>query len=108
MSKWFALLLLLTTLSAETSFRFNEPNDTACISCVHVTNKNTPILYVSHDQDGIWQFLCGGTHTVQDAQVVSLENIVTLDSSINQLSDMSIGVSAERKTVTGKWIYYKE
>ena len=24
--------------------------------------EHKPILYVSHDEDGYWQFLCGGSH----------------------------------------------
>lgn len=45
----------------------NAPN-TATIICCHIMENKAPILYVSHDEDdGMWQFLCGRKHTVDEA-----------------------------------------
>ena len=44
-------------------FPFNDDPHTACIVCSHVLNKEEPITYISHDEDGMWQFLCGKEHT---------------------------------------------
>ncbi len=42
---------------------FADAPDTAVITCCHVTDDGAPVLYVSHDEDdGMWQFLCGGEH----------------------------------------------
>ena len=38
-------------------FPFKDAQNTACFTCCHVLEENKPILYVSHDQDGFWQFL---------------------------------------------------
>ena len=54
-------------------FPFEDSPDTACITCYHVLEGYKPILYVSHDEDGYWQFLCGENHKEEDARVVSLD-----------------------------------
>lgn len=41
-------------------FPFSDAPNTACFTCRHVLEENRPIRYVSHDEDGYWQFLCGG------------------------------------------------
>lgn len=63
-------------------FPFKDSPNTACFTCCHVLNQNKPILYISHDDDGYWQFLCGQNHTEDDARVVSLADIFKIDSDI--------------------------
>ena len=60
-------------------FPFNDDPRTACIVCNHVLNKEEPITYITHDEDGMWQFLCGKEHTTDDARIVSLEEVYALD-----------------------------
>ena len=59
----------------------------------------------SHDNDGDWQFLCGGKHSPADARIVSLSEIITLDKSVVELSDLECGAYAEIKD--NQWIVYK-
>ena len=54
------------------NYPFPDPPDTACFTCRHILNEHKPILYISHDEDGSWQFLCGGIHREEDARIVSL------------------------------------
>ncbi|MDE5629492.1 MAG: hypothetical protein K2I69_08025 [Muribaculaceae bacterium] len=83
---------------------FADAPDTAVITCCHVTDDRAPILYVSHDEDdGMWQFLCGGEHSDDDAKIVSLRYIYELDHSIGQLKDMRCGCYAERESPAGEW-----
>ena len=50
-------------------FPFYDSPDTATIICCHILKRQAPILYVSHDEDnGMWQFLCGGTHETDEAK----------------------------------------
>lgn len=85
-------------------YKFKEPENTACFTCVHVINKEKDILYVSHDKDGDWQFLCGEEgHTEKDAKLVSLKSITELDESVNDLFEMPFNVGAERKSIKDKW-----
>lgn len=47
---------------------FYDSPDTAAIICCHIMENQTPILYVSHDEDdGMWQFLYGETHEIEEA-----------------------------------------
>jgi len=86
------------------TYKFADPKNSACISCVHVVKYSLPILYVSHDEDdGCWQFLCGQDHNESDAMIVGIGNIVKLDSSLNKIHDLSIGRVATRKSADDEW-----
>jgi hypothetical protein len=89
------------------NYRFNEPKNTACFTCDHVLS-GKPILYVSHDQEGDWQFLCGqNNHTEANAKIISLKEASELDPSINNLFEMPLGVGAERDSIQDKWTPFK-
>lgn len=89
-------------------FPFNEPENTAVITCSHILCDGHTILYVFHDaDDGMWQFLCGGTHTEHQAKVVSLEEIFEADNSISQLANMPCGYVAMRRSAKEKWVIKK-
>ena len=69
--------------------------------------RQAPILYVSHDEDdGMWQFLCGKTHEIDEARLVSLKWVFDLDNSVSALKDMPCGYCAERKSQEDDWIIY--
>ena len=85
-------------------FPFSESENTAVITCCHIIENGADILYVSHDaEDGMWQFLCGGTHTQEQARVVSLNEIFALDNTVSELADMPCGYIAQRKSKHSKW-----
>lgn len=91
--------------SKEVEFKFKDTKNTACFVCNHVFDKSKPILYVTHDSDGYWQFLCGEDHhTEDDIKVISLLQAVTLDATINDLYEMPLNAGAERKQINEKWI----
>lgn len=85
-------------------FPFADSPDTGCITCCHVLKENSPILYVSHDEDGCWQFLCGGQHSEADARIVSLADILRIDNSMAVLAELDFGEYAEAKSETSDWI----
>ena len=89
-------------------FPFYDSPDTATIICCHILERQAPILYVSHDEDdGMWQFLCGGTHETDEAKLVSLKWVFDLDNSVSTLKDMPCGYYAERKNQDDDWIIRK-
>ena len=90
-------------------YLFGEKKSTACLICNHILEDNYSILYVAHDEDdGMWQFLCGKeNHSTDDARIISLEEAVTLDPSINGLHDMPLGIGAERSTKNTEWKAFK-
>ena len=76
----------------------------ACFTCRHVLEENRPIRYVSHDEDGYWQFLCGGNHTEEDARVVSLVSVWEMDESVGELAGLDYGESAEAADPADGWV----
>ena len=62
-------------------FPFSDAPNIASFTCCHVLEENKPILYVSHDEDGYWLFLCGGNHKEEDVRVVSLASILRIDET---------------------------
>ncbi len=84
-------------------FPFGDAPDTAVFTCVHVLSGEKPILRVTHDEDGCWQFLCGGGHTGEDARIISLSEAYGLDSSVGALADMEPGRAAVRTDAGAEW-----
>lgn len=84
-------------------FPFADAPDTACFTCRHVLEDHKPILYVSHDEDGCWQFLCGGNHVEDDARIVSLAKILSIDESMEALAELDYGEYAEAEDETSDW-----
>lgn len=89
-------------------FPFADAPNTACFTCCHVLDEEKPILYVSHDEDGYWQFLCGGIHKEEDARIVSLAKILSIDETMSDLAELDYGEYAEAEDVTSDWtVRYK-
>lgn len=89
-------------------FPFYDAPNTATIICCHIINGEEPILFVSHDEDdGMWQFLCGSNHNIEDASIVSLFEVYNIDYSICLLKDMQRGYYAIRENVESDWIVKK-
>lgn len=63
----------------------------------------SPIVYVSHDRDGDWQFFGEEKVSVSDARLVSLVEIIQLDQSINKILSMPINHYAIRQKITDDW-----
>lgn len=87
-------------------FPFSEEPDTAVFTCCHVLLGERPVLYVSHDEDGYWQFLCGEDHEESDAKLVSLHSIYLLDNSLGQLAELECCHSAERDSADDEWKFW--
>jgi len=87
-------------------FSFNAPGNTAVFICPRV-RRGAAILYVSHERDGDWQFLCGGEHadaTDDPASLACLECTVARDPSLNEVADLCEGFSAERERPGAEWV----
>ena len=87
-------------------FPFSDAPDTMCFTCCHVLGEKKPIRYISHDEDGCWQFLCGRNHTEDEARIVPLEEMLEIDSSIEKFADLKCGGCAEN--FNGSWIVRKK
>ncbi len=85
---------------------FDEARNTRVFVCGRVRD-GAPVLWVSHDEDGEWQFLCGGDHsnpaTGDEGYLSCLECAVARDPSLNEMADLDCGKSAVRDEVGGAW-----
>lgn len=85
-------------------WKFNDKKNTAVFTTVQVINREMPILYVSHDEDdGTWQFHDGSDASIRNAMVVTLSEIISVDITINQLSELPLGWIATRDSVNDLW-----
>ena len=85
-------------------WNFSDAKNTAVFTTRQVVNEGMPILFVSHDEDdGYWQFNHGGNVNIEDAMIVSLQHMVNLDDTLNQLFDLPLGWIARRKNTNDTW-----
>jgi len=88
------------------AFRFKQPQNLGVFVCDNVRVRGMPVLNVSHDEDGDWQFLCGGEHSdVSDdsAALVCLKDVVENDASLNQLAELCPLQEASRDAPGAPW-----
>lgn len=85
---------------------FNDFPNTMVITLKEILDGKKPVLYVSHDEeDGMWQFLDGSDELdIDNARIVTIEEILRVDSSLSSLLDLSIGWKAERVDRDNKWL----
>ncbi|WP_211654124.1 immunity protein Imm33 domain-containing protein [Planococcus alpniumensis] len=85
---------------------FNDFPNTMVITLKEILDGKKPVLYVSRDEeDGMWQFLDGSDELdIDNARIVTIEEILRVDSSLWSLSDLSIGWKAERVDRDTKWL----
>jgi hypothetical protein len=65
-----------------------------------------PITIVDHKEDGSWEFF--SSNYLTKIRITSLEEAVENDSSVERIKDLPLGLSAERKTISSKWIRYRK
>lgn len=84
-------------------YKFKESKNQAVFTCLHIINESKPILYVKHDDEGDWQFLCGENHATEDARIIALQEIVRMDPGIRKISNLKCGQAAIRESKESDW-----
>ena len=90
--------------------KFNDPPNTAVFTTKFVIDEHKSITYVTHDlDDGAWQFFSDDEFDDFEsvAKIVSIKQIVELDSTLLELANMPIGHYAIRENISGEWKIYK-
>jgi hypothetical protein len=83
---------------------FKDAPNTMVITTKKIINREDPILIVFHDkEDGMWQFLDGNDTNENDAAIISLAEIESIDSSINAISDLPLGWVAWKEHENAEW-----
>lgn len=85
---------------------FNDAPNVAVITTKNILSKKMDITRVFHDSDdGMWQFLDSSENiTENDAVIVSLKEIVNLDTTVNELHTLPLGWSAYRDNKDSNWM----
>lgn len=85
--------------------KFADALDTAVITTLYVVRQGSPILSVYHFDDGYWQF-SGVEENLPDKDflVLALSEVIALDQSVLQVSDLPLGYSASRINALAEWI----
>lgn len=83
--------------------------NTAVFTTKCILNNNSPILYVYHyEEDGAWKFLGMETDiNDDDYRVLSLEEIINIDSSVLKIISIKMGYYAKRESREAEWIINK-
>lgn len=90
--------------------KFKESPNTPVFTTRFVMDENKTITYVSHDEDdGSWQFFSKDDFDDLDevARIVRLQEVVALDDSLLELSDMPKGYYAVRKDKQHPWVIHE-
>jgi len=87
-------------------FPFDLPENSAVFVCARVA-AGAPILEVSHDEEGDWQFLCGADHSdpaPDDGGLLRcLGCVLAGDASLAALATLRCAESASRPDVATPW-----
>jgi len=92
---------------------FDILGDVVVVTSTYVVNDRLPILYVSHEFDEvervIWQFHAGNNdYDMNKMLLVSLNSILEMDASINELSSLPLNSVARRKSIGDSWTFSEE
>ena len=83
---------------------FEDTPNTAVITTRAVLEQGAAVLLVSHDEDdGGWQFLSDGVLRDDDARIVALRTVWTLDPTVGALADLPLGWQAWRNAPGDPW-----
>ena len=80
--------------------------NTSVFTVKKILDRSESITTVVHDYEGEWQFLGNGEVTISDLLIISLNQLLEIDNSIESLLNMSKGVEANR-VKDGEWSFTK-
>lgn len=83
--------------------RFKENLNTAVLTSKYVMNENSPIVYIAHHEDGVWEFWGNEKINEEEILVVSLAQIIKIDQTVLEVSDMEINFNAIREAKDKPW-----
>ncbi|MEL6732302.1 MAG: DUF4262 domain-containing protein [Bacteroidota bacterium] len=89
-------------LDRNTTFKFFEEKNLGVFTTTEVL-EGRPIRYVYHNEDGDWQFHSESEPSTESGVLVSLGELVKLDSTLNEIYFLNFGESAERTAHGEKW-----
>ena len=83
---------------------FDQPPNAATMTTTRVMNDGAVITRAYHDEeDHGWQFYSEHETHTKDAMIVALEEIVAVDQSVTEISDLPPGWMAQRTGRNCPW-----
>lgn len=82
---------------------FDDAENTAVFTTDYVLKLGHPIVRVTHDEEGDWQFHAPEGAADAEPRIVGLCEMVELDSSLLDLADLPPGWVAIRTNVGSPW-----
>ena len=82
---------------------FTEDINNYVFTTRFVIEDNCPIVLVSHDDEGDWQFLSEEGPIEDEARIVLLHEIIQHDPTILEVADLPIGSKAFRDNMGSPW-----
>jgi hypothetical protein len=83
---------------------FADDLNTAVITTKYVLEGKSPILFIFHYDDGSWQFSGPEENLLdEDYRVLSLDEIIRMDSSVLEVADLPYEGEAYRETKRSQW-----
>jgi hypothetical protein len=88
--------------------KFRENVKTAVLTSKYVMHEQSPILYIAHHEDGMWEFW--GCKTIDEGEimVVTLQQLIQLDPTIQKVADLPMGTTAFRMNIDAVWTVQSE
>ncbi len=84
---------------------FSQAENTVAFCCEHVFQRERPILCVSHDHGGDWQFLCGDDHSDGEPRLICMGCALEIDGTLVAVADLPAGWAAEREVLGDEWSF---
>ena len=76
------------------------------ITTKSILNGKANIFEVYHDEDGTWQAIPKEDFTENDAKVISIKNLLTLDKSVEEILTLPPGYMARKEN--NIWVILKQ
>lgn len=86
------------------SWKFDQEPKVGAITTKQVLEEDQPILLVIHyGDDCSWAFLCDTTDEEQDSRMITMEQAVQLDPTLEKLANLPPGWIAYRDFIGDDW-----
>lgn len=90
-------------------WNFDQDKNVSAFTTKQVLDDGLPILLVMHNEDDCsWTFLCDSTDNEEDSRLVTMEDIVAMDPSLNEIAEIPPGWVAFRDFVGDEWDKFEE
>lgn len=80
------------------------PSNKTVFSTIYVTRKNAPLTYVSIDEDGDIQAFSDDEAEMEEAVIITVEQLLSIDPSLKTIDDIHNGASYDKDLESDIWI----